>query len=121
STAVMGVLSGVWFVTIGLIFGAQIQGGVAGALIVIALAALTAAAWGGFGAALALWSGTASVVQGIFPLVFVIIFLSSAFFPANLLLAPAKSISDWNPISFIADGIRDPFISEISVEPVMEC
>ena len=79
-------------------------------LLVIALAAATAAAWGGFGAALALRSGTASVVQGIFPIIFVIIFLSSAFFPGNLLLEPAKSISDWNPMSFIAEGIRDPIV-----------
>lgn len=120
TTAVMGVLAGVWFVSIGLIFGAEIQGGVPGALLVIALAAACAAAWGGFGAALALRSGTASVVQGIFPLVFVIIFLSSAFFPANLLLEPSKSISDWNPMSFIADGMRNPIVADISVEPVLE-
>jgi ABC-2 type transport system permease protein len=121
STAVMGVLAGVWFIAIGLIFGAEIKGGVAGVLLVIALSAACASAWGGFGAALALRSGTASVVQGIFPLVFVIIFLSSAFFPGNLLLEPAKSISDWNPMSFIAEGIRDPIISDISAEPLLEC
>src|SRR5215212_7899969 len=44
STAAMGVLSGVWFVSIGLIFGAQIQGGIPGALLVVVLAAATAAA-----------------------------------------------------------------------------
>jgi ABC-2 type transport system permease protein len=121
STAVMGVLAGVWFVSIGLIFGAEIKGGVLGVLLVILLSAACASAWGGFGAALALRSGTASVVQGIFPLVFVIIFLSSAFFPGNLLLEPAKTISDWNPMSFIAEGIRDPIISDISAEPLLEC
>jgi ABC-2 type transport system permease protein len=120
STAAMGVLAGVWFIAIGLIFGAEIQGGVPGALLVIVLAAATAGAWGGFGAALALRSGTASVVQGVFPLVFVIIFLSSAFFPANLLLEPAKSFSEWNPMSFIAEAMRDPIVSEISVEPLLE-
>jgi ABC-2 type transport system permease protein len=120
TTAVMGVISGVWFIAIGLIFGAEIEGGVLGALLVIVLAAATAAAWGGFGAALALNSGTVSVVQGIFPIVFVIIFLSSAFFPANLLLEPAKSISDWNPMSFIAEALRDPVVSSISAQPVLE-
>ena len=120
ATAAMGVLTGVWFVAIGLIFGAEIQGGIPGALLVIAMATTCAAAWGGFGAALALRSGTASVVQGIFPIIFVIIFLSSAFFPGNLLLEPAKSISDWNPMSFIAEGIRNPIVSDISAEPVFE-
>jgi len=120
ATAAMGVLTGVWFVAIGLIFGAEIQGGIPGALLVIAMATTCAAAWGGFGAALALRSGTASVVQGIFPIIFVIIFLSSAFFPGNLLLEPARSISDWNPMSFIAEGIRDPIVSDISAQPVLE-
>ena len=120
ATAVMGIVSGVWFVTIGLIFGAEIQGGIPGVLLVVAMASATAAAWGGFGAALALRSGTASVVQGVFPIIFVIIFLSSAFFPGNLLLEPARSISDWNPMSFIAEGIRNPIVSDISAEPVLE-
>jgi ABC-type multidrug transport system permease subunit len=120
TTAVMGVIAGVWFITIGLIFGAEIQGGLLGALLVIVLAAATAAAWGGFGAALALGSGTVSVVQGIFPIVFVIIFLSSAFFPANLLLEPARTISDWNPMSYIAEALRNPFVSDLSAEPLLE-
>lgn len=120
STAVMGVFAGIWFITIGLISGAEIQGGVLGALVVILLAALTASAWGGLGAALALRSGTASVVQGVFPLVFVIIFLSSAFFPTNLLLEPAQTISHWNPMSFIAEAIRGPIVSGISAEPLFE-
>jgi ABC-2 type transport system permease protein len=56
----------------------------------------------------------------VFPLVFVILFLSSAFFPENLLLEPAKSIAEWNPLSLIADGIRDPIISDVSLRPTLE-
>ena len=41
-------------------------------------------AGGGIGSAIALKSGKASVVQGLFPLVFVILFLSTAFFPEQL-------------------------------------
>ena len=51
---------------------------------------------------------------------FVILFLSSAFFPENLLLEPAKTIAEWNPMSLIADGIRDPIISELSLGPMLE-
>jgi ABC-2 type transport system permease protein len=50
----------------------------------------------------------------------VILFLSSAFFPENLLLEPARTIAEWNPMSLIADGIRDPIISELSLGPVLE-
>lgn len=114
ATAALGALSGVWFLTIGLIFGAHIAGGAPGFVLVVVLSALCAGAFGALGAALALRSGTASVVQGIFPLVFVILFLSSAFFPRSLLLQPARTIADWNPMSLIAEGMRDPIIYGLS-------
>jgi ABC-2 type transport system permease protein len=47
--------------------------------------------------------------------VFVILFLSSAFFPANLMLEPAASVAKYNPISFIVEGVRDPVISSLSL------
>ncbi len=50
-------------------------------------------------------------MQGIFPLVFVVLFLSDAFFPANLMLEPASWVAQYNPFSFIVNGIRDPIIS----------
>jgi ABC-2 type transport system permease protein len=114
ATAVLGAVSGLWFLTVGLVFGAHIEGGVLGFALVVALSALCAGAFGAVGAALALRTGTASVVQGIFPLVFVILFLSSAFFPRNLLLEPSHTIADWNPMSLIAEGLRDPIIYGVS-------
>ncbi len=120
ATATLGLVAGAWFIAIGLIFGAHIQAGVAGALVVIILVALNALAWGTVGAAIALKSGRASVAQGIFPLVFVILFLSSAFFPRELLLEPARTIADWNPMSLIAEGMRDPIVSELSLSSTMK-
>jgi ABC-type multidrug transport system permease subunit len=113
-TAALGTLAGVWFLAIGLIFGAPIDEGIWGALIVLMLVALTATAIGGIGAAIALRTGSASVVQGLFPLVFVVLFLSSAFFPQSLMVEPAKTIADYNPLSFIVEGVRDPIISGFS-------
>ncbi len=115
-TAALGTFSALWFLAVGLLFGAHIVEGVGGALLVVALVTLTAIAFGGIGAAIALRTGSASVVQGLFPLVFVILFLSSAFFPANLILEPAKSVAQVNPLSFIVEGIRDPIISTVSAE-----
>ena len=106
----------VWFIAIGLIFGASIERGRARDAPDDARSrALAAVAFGGLGAAIALHTGEASVVQGLFPLVFVILFLSTAFFPANLLLEPAASIAEYNPLSFIVEGIRDPVIGSLSV------
>jgi ABC-2 type transport system permease protein len=120
ATGVLGVIAGLWFIAVGLIFGAEIVAGVPGALVVLVLVGLNAIAWGTIGAAIALNSGSPSVAQGIFPIVFVILFLSSAFFPENLLLEPAKTIAEWNPMSLIADGLRDPIISELSLGPTLE-
>jgi ABC-2 type transport system permease protein len=114
-TLVLGALAAVWFIAIGLIFGATIEGGVAGAFLIVVLVALSAAAFGGLGAAIALRTGKASVVQGLFPLVLVILFLSTAFFPANKILEPAGSVAEYNPLSFIVDGVRDLTISSLSL------
>lgn len=115
-TAALGVVTALWFISIGLIFGVSIAGGIPGAILVVVLTSLSAIAFGGLGAAVALRAGRASVVQGLFPLVFVILFLSSAFFPANLMLEPASSVADYNPLSFVVQGIRDLITSELSAE-----
>jgi ABC-2 type transport system permease protein len=114
-TAALGLLAALWFIAIGLIFGVKIDDGIPGALVMILFVTLSAVAFGGIGAAVALRTGKASVVQGLFPLVFVILFLSSAFFPASEMIEPAASVARYNPLSFIVDGVRDPVISSLSL------
>jgi ABC-2 type transport system permease protein len=119
-TAMMGVVAASWFLLLGLVFGAQVEGGVAGALVVLGLGGLAAAAFGGLGAALAVRSGKASVVQGTFPLAFVILYLSSAFFPEELMLEPAATAAGYNPLSFIAEALRNPVLYDLSGEVILE-
>ena len=109
-TAALGAFGAVWFLVIGLIFGAPIETGAAGVIWAIFLTTIAATALGGIGTAIALRTGNASIVQGLFPLVFVVLFLSTAFFPQELLVEPAKTIAEYNPLSFIVDGLRDPII-----------
>jgi len=115
-TAALGAFSAVFYVVVGLVFGVQIEEGVIGVILMIVFVTLASVAFGGIGAAIALRSGSASVVQGLFPLVFVILFLSSAFFPASLMLEPAATIAEYNPVSFIVEGVRDPVISTLTGE-----
>ena len=112
-TAALGLFAALWFFAIGLIFGAEIAGGVPGALLAIVLVTATAMAVGGIGAAIALRTGSASVVQGLFPLVLVVLFLSSAFFPVELMIEPARTIAEYNPLSLVVEGVREPIISGI--------
>jgi len=118
--AALGLFSALWFLAIGLIFGAEIHSGVAGALIAVVLVTATATAVGGIGAAIALRTGTASVVQGLFPLVLVVLFLSSAFFPVDLMIQPARAIAEYNPFSFIVEGVRNPIVADIDATDVLE-
>ncbi len=118
-TAVLGALTAIWFLAIGLIFGAPIEEGVPGAILMLVLVTMSAFAFGTIGAALALRTGSASIVQGTFPLVFVVLFLSTAFFPEDLLVEPAQTIAKYNPLSFIVDAVRDPVISTITLDALL--
>ena len=120
ATAALASLQVLWFVALGLIFGAHIAGGVGGAFVVVLIGAMAGTGFGAIGVMLALRARNASTVQGIFPLVFVVLFVSSAFFPRPLLQSPVDTIARYNPLSYIADGMRDPIISSVSLAPVLE-
>jgi ABC-2 type transport system permease protein len=109
-----------FFLGLGLIFGAHIAGGVLGVLATLAIGVVAGVAFAALGIALALRARSASTLQGIFPLVFVVLFMSSAFFPRSLLEAPVDTIAQYNPLSYIANGMRDPIISAVSATPVLE-
>ncbi len=118
-TAALGLFTAIWFLVIGYIFGVRVEEGVVGILVMILFVVASAIAFGSIGAAIALRTGSASVVQGMFPLVFVVLFLSTAFFPEDLLQEPAKTIAKINPASFIVDAIRDPVISTFSTSDML--
>lgn len=118
AAAVIAAGQVLWFIALGLIFGAHIAGGVSGFLLVLAMGTLAGTGFGAIGVMIALRARNASTVQGIFPIVFVVLFVSSAFFPGTLLQEPIKTISTYNPLSYVADGIRNPIIAAISSSSV---
>lgn len=109
-----------YFLVLGLAFGAEIQGGVPGALLVLLIGVVAGTGFGAIGVMIALRARNASTVQGIFPIVFVILFISSAFFPETLLSSPADVIAAYNPLSYIAEGIRQPIAFANAAGPVLE-
>jgi ABC-2 type transport system permease protein len=110
----------VYFLALGLIFGAHIAAGVPGVLLVLLIGTVTGTGFAALGVMIALRARSASTVQGIFPLVFVVLFISSAFFPRKLLSHPADWVAAYNPLSYVADGIRDPIISSVTASTVLE-
>jgi ABC-2 type transport system permease protein len=86
---------------------------------VLAIGVLSGIGFGAVGVLLALRAKSASTVQGIFPLVFVVLFVSSAFFPADLLSSPSDLVATYNPLSYVAEGLREPIAFGDDAGPVL--
>jgi ABC-2 type transport system permease protein len=108
-----------WFLVLGLLFGAEVQAGPLGVLAVLLIGVTAGIGFGAVGVLLALRAKSASTVQGIFPLVFVVLFVSSAFFPLDLLSAPSAAVAAYNPLSYVAEGLREPIAFGDDLGPVL--
>ncbi len=109
--AALGALQSAVYILIGVIAGAHIAAGAGGVLVLIALGALAATAFGALGCVVALRTGSGEAVQGLFPLFFVFIFLSSSNLPRNLLRTGwFHTVATWNPISYLIEAFRSLFI-----------
>ena len=108
----MGVVSATLYLLVGLLFGVGIASGVGGALVLLLLAISIAFAFACFGTFVALRAGTGEAVQGFFPLFFVLLFLSSAFFPRDLIQQDwFRTVATYNPVSYMVEGIRSLVIT----------
>jgi ABC-2 type transport system permease protein len=108
----MGLISAVMYLVVGVAFGVGIASGIGGALVLLLLALSISSAFACFGTFVALRAGTGEAVQGFFPLFFVLLFLSSAFFPRDLIEQDwFRTIATYNPVSYMVEGIRSLVIS----------
>ena len=79
----LGVLQASFFLAVALLFGAAYPGGIAAVAASVVLAAITAVGIGGLASAIAIRTGSLSLMQSFFPFVFVLLFTAPAFFPAT--------------------------------------
>jgi ABC-2 type transport system permease protein len=109
--AALGVLQSSVYMLMGLVAGAHLDAGAGGVPVILVLGALTAVGFGALGCAAALRTGSGEAVQGLFPLFFVFIFLSSSSLPRNLLKTGwFHAIANVNPISYLIEGFRSLYI-----------
>lgn len=90
-----------------LAFGAPVKSGPAGAVALVVIAVLLAVALSGFGLTVALRTGSAEATQAMFPLIFVLIFVSSAFFPTELMRGWYQTAAEINPFTHVINPTRD--------------
>jgi ABC-2 type transport system permease protein len=107
----MGFLQACFYLTVGLVAGVSIASGPLGVVVILILATLIAFAFGALGAFFALQTGSGEAVQGLFPLLFVGLFLSSMNLPRDLIETDwFRIVATFNPISYLIEAIRSLII-----------
>lgn len=113
-----GAVQTVVFVALLLPFGMTIEGGVAAVAVLVVAGAVLALAVGALMAALAIRTGSSEATQGAFPLLFIALFFSSAFFPRETMSGLYGTLADWNPVSHLVEGFRDLVIDGFTASAV---
>jgi ABC-2 type transport system permease protein len=107
----LGLAQAVVFLAVGEAAGAGFAAGVGGVLVLFALSVMITLAFGSLGALVALRTGSGEAVQGMFPLFFVLLFLSSMSLPRNLIETDwFRTIATYNPVSYLLEAIRSLLI-----------
>jgi ABC-2 type transport system permease protein len=108
---VMGLTQALVYLAVGLAVGVRIESGVLGAVVLILLSSLIVLAFGALGAFAALRTGSGEAVQGLFPVLFVGLFLSSMNMPRNLIeIGWFQTVATLNPVSYLIEGVRSLII-----------
>ena len=108
----LGVIQAVVYLFVGLASGVSFASGIGGAIVLLFLSILISFAFASLGGLLALRFGTGEAVQGIFPLLFVTLFLSSSSLPRNLIKTTwFRDVATYNPISYLLEALRSLVIT----------
>ena len=105
-SAALGFFQAWLFMGVASIFGLEVEGGLVAMLLISVVAALVSAGTGAIMTAFGLRTGSTEAVQGSFPMLFATLFLSSAFFPRNLMEGWFKTAATYNPLSYLIEGLR---------------
>ena len=113
--ATFAFLQAWFFFLVALPFGLDVEGGLAGMLGVAIVGSVVASAIGSLSVAFGLKTGSSEAVQGAFPLAFALMFLSSAFFPRELMTGWFREVAEANPFSYLIEAVRYQVITGFSL------
>jgi len=104
--AVQSLGQGLVMLILLLIWGVRFQSGFLGILAIFAVLMIFAMAWSCIGMISALRTQNARLVQSLFILVFPLLYLTTSQSPRELLPTTFARITDFNPVTYIIEGIR---------------
>jgi ABC-2 type transport system permease protein len=116
----IALVQAVFYLVVGYAFGVRLETGPAGWLMLLLLEAVIALAFASFGTWAALRTGSTEAVQGLFPVFFVFLFLSSMNIPRNLIETDwFRWVATANPVSYLIEGVRALVIYDWHWEPIL--
>ncbi len=108
----LGLLQAIVYLSVGIAVGVHIKSGVPGVLVLLGFAVFVAFAFGALGAFAALRTGSGEAVQGLFPVFFVFLFISSMNIPRNLMSVTwFRDVATANPVSYLIECVRSLIIT----------
>jgi ABC-2 type transport system permease protein len=108
---VMTLVQATVWIAAGLILGVHFESGPAGIALLFVFSLLIGLGFGALGAFLALRTGSGEAVQGMFPVFFVFLFISSMAMPRNLIeISWFRTAATVNPVSYLLEGVRSLII-----------
>jgi ABC-2 type transport system permease protein len=103
----LGVLQAVFYIIVGLLLGVRFASGPGGVALLLVYAALVALGFGALGSFLALRTGSGESIQGLFPVLFVFLFISSMNTPRELIAVDwFRVLATVNPVSYLIECVR---------------
>ena len=108
----MGLVQALVYLGVGLAVGVRLESGPLGALVLLAFAVVVSIGFGALGAFAALRTGSSEAVQGLFPVFFVFLFISSMNMPRDLIeIDWFRAAATANPVSYLIECVRSLIIT----------
>ena len=106
-----GVVQAIFYIAVGFVVGVDFAAGALGLVVLLVFSVVVSLGFGALGAGLALRTGSGEAVQGMFPLLFVFLFISSMNMPRNLIEQDwFRGFATINPVSYLIECVRSLII-----------
>ena len=116
-----GVVGCTLVLFVAMAFGAHIETGVLGAIVLVLMAALFGVAYAGFGILIALQTRNVQATNTSFLLFFPLLFLTPNFVPFDHLTSVMETLARLNPVSYVIEGMRSLVIQGWDADKLGAC